>query len=125
VTAPMLRPASRPQFAPRSVVGCVRHRGRCLSLKFARLDFDRTAGPLVVSRNAPWETTVHEAEIFDIVHTSIMTANIIHPEGPAGVARDQIFRSEEDSRRLALAVIAALETAGFDIIPRTENATST
>jgi hypothetical protein len=65
---------------------------------------------------------VHEALIFDIVHTAIMTANIIHPEGPDGVIRDRIFRSEEDSRHVALAVIAALETAGFDIIPRTQNA---
>jgi hypothetical protein len=64
---------------------------------------------------------VHEAQIFDIVHRAIMTANVIHPEGPGGVTRDRIFRSEDDSRHVALAVIAALETAGFDIIPRTQN----
>ena len=65
---------------------------------------------------------MHEAQIFDIVHTAIMTANIIHPEGPGGVTRDRIFQSEDDSRHVALAVIAALETAGFDILPRTQNA---
>jgi hypothetical protein len=64
---------------------------------------------------------VHEAQIFDIVHTAIMTANIIYPEGPGGVTRDRNLRSEDDSRHVALAVITALETAGFDIIPRTQN----
>jgi hypothetical protein len=54
---------------------------------------------------------------------AISTANIDHPNMPQGTIREQIIRSSEESEHLAKAAMAALELAGFEIVPKVKDAT--
>jgi hypothetical protein len=63
-----------------------------------------------------------EAKIIRIMRDAISTANIDHPNMPQGTIREQIIRSSEESDHLAKAAMAALELAGFEIVPKVKDA---